>query len=411
MYGMSFLLLVLGIVLFIGLVVVHELGHFIVARRNGVVAEEFGIFFPPALIKKKTKSGLVLSLNALPLGGFVRLRGEHDADTEKGSFGAASVWVKTKIMVAGVAMNLITALVLFTIIAVIGMPVLIPNQFKVNSDTKVVSKQLLLTGVQAGSPADKAGLKSEDLIVAIGVSGQTPTTLKSASELPALTKKYAGQKVNIYYKRGGNNYVATTTLLATNVVTTSQKAYVKKVQSATVDCANIPLPKGYLGVSPPQEYVVQKSGWSAPVTAVGLSAQMTALTFQGLGHALAGLGRYGAGLVTGNSVARQNGQCQASSQVTGPIGIFEIFKSGSLLGYQFILFIVAYISLVLAVMNLLPIPALDGGRLWLMLATRGVKRPLTPEKEELINAIGFFVLIGLMILITINDVQNFNIHL
>jgi regulator of sigma E protease len=110
---MAIALLVIGIILFVGLVVVHEFGHFIVARRNGVEVEEFGIFFPPSLYKKKTKAGWVFSVNALPLGGFVKLKGEHDSDTEPGSFGAASLWSKSKIMVAGVALNLLTALIYF----------------------------------------------------------------------------------------------------------------------------------------------------------------------------------------------------------------------------------------------------------------------------------------------------------
>src|SRR6266581_4953519 len=112
---MGIFLLVIGILLFIGLVVVHEFGHFIAARRNGVEVEEFGIFFPPRLYRRKTKAGWDFTINLLPLGGFVRLKGEHDSDTKPGTFGAASLWVKSKIMAAGVAMNLVTALVLFTI--------------------------------------------------------------------------------------------------------------------------------------------------------------------------------------------------------------------------------------------------------------------------------------------------------
>src|ERR1700740_229118 len=98
---MSILLLVVGILLFIGLVVVHEFGHFIVARRNRVEVEEFGIFFPPRLYKHRTKAGWDFSINLLPLGGFVRLKGEHDSDTAKGTFGAASLMAKSKIMAAG----------------------------------------------------------------------------------------------------------------------------------------------------------------------------------------------------------------------------------------------------------------------------------------------------------------------
>src|SRR3954464_9815765 len=107
---MSIGLFIAGLLLFIGLVVVHEYGHFIVARRNGVDVEEFGIFFPPRLYKRRTKGGWLFTINVLPLGGFVRLKGEHDSDTMPGSFGAASLSAKTQIMAAGVVMNLLLAL-------------------------------------------------------------------------------------------------------------------------------------------------------------------------------------------------------------------------------------------------------------------------------------------------------------
>src|ERR1700733_8983480 len=111
----------LGIILFISLVLVHEWGHFIVARRNGVDVEEFGLGFPPKAWSRKLKSGMRLSLNVLPLGGFVKMKGEHDYDTNKGSFGAASLWAKTKIMLAGVTMNLFAGLAILTLLALIGM--------------------------------------------------------------------------------------------------------------------------------------------------------------------------------------------------------------------------------------------------------------------------------------------------
>jgi len=106
------------------------------------------------------------------------------------------------------------------------------------------------------------------------------------------------------------------------------------------------------------------------------------LTFQGLGHAIKGLGGLIAGGVTGNKEARQNGQTSASEQVSGPVGIFVILRDGSSLGFQFMLMIIAIISLTLAIMNILPIPALDGGRLWLTLATRGIGKPISQEKKR-----------------------------
>lgn len=400
------MLFVVGIILFIGLVVVHEYGHFIAARRNGVEVEEFGIFFPPALYRKRMKAGWDFTINLLPLGGFVKLKGEHDSDTEPGTFGAATTWAKSKIMAAGVLMNLVVALVLLTILALIGMPKIIPDQFTIKSDTKPVSSKVLVGSIEPGSPAAKAGLRSQDQLMDIEKPGYSPVGIPSATKLSEITKHFAGQSVKIFYIRDGKNQVAQTTLLSAQTVEASQTAFQNKLRQTKLDCVTIPNPKGYLGITP-AEFSVQRSTWSAPVVAGGLSVQVTALTFQGLGHALAGLGKTIGGAVTGNTTARQNGQCAASSQVSGPVGIFEILKSGSALGYQFMLFIIAIISLTLAIMNILPIPALDGGRLWLTLASRALKKPLSARVEENINAAGFILLIGLIILITIVDVHRF----
>jgi regulator of sigma E protease len=395
---MSILLLVVGVLLFISLIVVHEFGHFIMARRNGVEVEEFAIFVPPRLYKRVTRDGWLFSINLIPLGGYVKLKGEHDSDTEKGSFGAASVWVKSKIMVAGVAMNLITALVLFTIIALIGMPKLVDNQFTVKSDTKTVAQHTLVGGILAGSPAAKAGLRSQDELTNIipvqqksVAASKNAGNVTDATTLRNITKKFAGKTVAVYFMRGGQQRQVQLTLLSAAVVQASQKT---------------DNPKGYLGIEP-NDFTLRRSTWSAPVLAVGLSAQLTVLTFQGFGHALGGLGSLIAGFFTHNTVARQHGQTSATAQVGGPVAIYFILKGGSLLGYQFMLFIIAYISLVLALTNFLPIPALDGGRLWLMLVSRSLKRPLSAKLEERIVASGMVVLLSLMVLITIVDVKRF----
>lgn len=388
---MAILLLIVGIILFIGLVVVHEFGHFIMARRNGVEVEEFSIFFPPRLFKRQTKSGWLFSVGALPLGGFVKLKGEHDSDTEPGTYGAASLGAKSKIMAAGVVMNLLAALVLLTILALIGLPKLLPNQFTVRSDEHLMSQRVLIGYIEPGSPAAKAGLQPEDQLEDIGLPGYSPVAVPRQSKLHAITEGFAGKTVQLYYTRKGHEHVATTTLQTRQAVQASQKTN---------------NPKGYLGVTA-NDYSLLHYTWSAPIVAVGFAGQATALTFQGLWHAVEGLGSLIAGFTTGNTVARQHGQTQASSQVSGPVGIFVILKSGSALGYQFMLLIIAIISLTLAIMNLLPIPALDGGRLWLTLASRGLKRPLSAQREEAINAAGFLILIALTIIITLVDVHRF----
>lgn len=369
---MAIFLLVLGLILFISLVVVHEFGHFIVARRNGIEVEEFGIGFPPKAWSKKLRGGTLFSLNWLPLGGFVKLKGEHDSDRTKGSYGAASLGAKSRVMLAGVAMNLLAAFVLFTVLAWIGMPQLVQNQFSVKSDAKILKNEVLVGYLESSSPASSAGLKQRDQLISIG--GET---IKSAQQLPEITKKQAGQQTSIIFKHDGQLHAVSAKLRSADEVEKSKTTGNSK---------------GYLGVAP-AEYTLTRSTWSAPIVAVGTIKQFTILTFQGLGRVIHELFRGEA--------------AKASQQVSGPVGIFVLLKDGSLLGIQFVLMIVAVVSLTLAIMNVLPIPALDGGRLFVTWLFRLMRQPLTKHKEELIHGIGFAVLMVLFLLITFVDIKRF----
>ncbi len=220
-----------------------------------------------------------------------------------------------------------------------------------------------------------AGLIQRDQLMSVGLPGQTPVMITSQDQLPSVTKQFAGQTVDVTVKSRGNTTVKQVTLRSAQEVNDSQKT---------------DKPKGYLGISP-TEYILQRSTWSAPIVAVGLIEQLTAATLKGLGTAVSSL-------VQGHTG-------EASSQVSGPVGIFVLLKDGSSLGFQFILLIIAVISLTLAIMNILPIPALDGGRLFLILLYRALRRPLTPEREEMVNGIGFFLLMALFVVITIVDVK------
>ena len=387
---MSIVILVFGLVLFVGLIILHELGHFWVARRNGVVAEEFGIFFPPKLYRHKTRKGWFFSINLLPLGGFVKLRGEHDTDAEPGGFGAAGLWAKIKIMLAGVGMNLVTAFVLLTFLALVGLPQLFGNQFNFHP-AGIAQQNIIATSILPHSPAASIGLSPENQIVAVGMPGHLQR-VRSIGQLQHITQDYAGQEVAVEYKSGGVTSLAKVKLLSQAAVTSSLKTS---------------QPKGYLGVTLASLTLRHYSWWSAPVEAAGLIVQFTKLTFVGLGHALVGLGSLISGLITHNNIARQHGQTEASAQVAGPVGIFFILKETSALGLRFMLMIVAIISLTLAIMNFLPIPALDGGRMWLMVASRAFGKPLSTTVEEMINAVGMVVLLVLVVLVTVVDVNRF----
>lgn len=374
---MSILLMILGLILFVLLVVVHEFGHFIMARRNGVEVEEFGIGFPPRAWSKKLKSGMLFTLNWLPLGGFVKLKGEHDADTAKGSYGAASLWSKTKIIGAGVAMNLIVAIIMFTLLAIIGMPKVIENQFTVSSDTKIMRNEVLIASIEDNSPASQAGLQPKDQLTSIGIENGETVQITEAESLPEATKKFQGQKVQLSFEREGKINKVDVQLRSTDEVEASK---------------NSENPKGYLGVVP-AEFTLQRSTWSAPIVGVGITKQFTELTLKGLGSIVTGL-------VRGNTK-------QASEQVSGPVGIFVLIRDGSKLGLQFILMIVAIISLTLAIMNILPIPALDGGRLFVSYLFKILNKPLTEEVEDRIHGTGFALLMLLFVLITVVDIKRF----
>lgn len=374
---------VIGLILFIALVLIHEWGHFVMARRGGVEVEEFGLGFPPRAKILAKKKGTIYSLNWLPLGGFVKLKGEHDIDTEPGTFGAADTRTKIKIMMAGVVMNLFTALVLFTLVAVIGMPKILDNQSTVASDTKVIRSPenvgvIKIDQIVAGSPAEQAGLQKDDELVSIG--GATIDTTEAVS---AATSASPGQSVEVVVQRGDDIISQQITLNNTSP---------------------------YLGVGPYSAQTgleIRRSTWSAPIVAVLVTKDFTIATLKGLGTALAGLGSTIAGLVTGNESARQAGQAEASSQVAGPVGIFAVLYEISKQGIGLVLFIIGIISLTLAIMNALPIPALDGGRLFVTLLYRALKKPLKPEVEERIHGTGFALLMALFVLITIVDVRRF----
>jgi regulator of sigma E protease len=384
---LSVVLLILGLLLFIGLVVLHEFGHFLAARRNGVEVEEFGIGFPPRAWKRKTKKGFIFSLNWLPIGGFVKLKGENDAATAPGSFGAAPFKTKTKIMLAGVGMNLLAAFVIFTALAWIGMPQLIDNQFSVKSDTKIAHREVLVGYVESGSPAAKAGLLARDQLLNIqgpNISYYNKTgqqilfseygpaePINSAAEVPVLTRQFPGQKIHITYKRNGKVATATATL--------------RTVQQAKKTGA-------YLGLAP-AELSRTRATWSAPVQAGGLIVQFTQATFKGLGTALSAL-------FHGDTTT-------ASEQVSGPVGIVVVLHDGSLLGYEFVLLIIGLISLSLAIMNVLPIPALDGGRFYVLLLSRIFGKKLSKDMEERIVGASFVFLLLLIALITVVDVKRF----
>lgn len=379
--------ILLGIIVLTFLVAIHELGHGIVARRNGVRVEEFGIGFPPKAKSKKVANSILgdnveFSLNWLPLGGFVRLKGEHDDAEGKGTYGSVNFWQKTKILLAGVTVNWFAAVVLLTFLAWIGLPKLttvLPNQFTMPGDTTVIDKPVQIDTIVPGLPADEAGLRVGDKIIRFN-----GLKIDSADDLTAAVKKSAGKTVTFIYSRDNKESQAMAEVRAENADN-----------------------KGYIGAGLSQQQVIRAT-WSAPIVGFMTTLQLTGATFQGLGttvqQAVTGmLGQLSFDRQTRVDAGKNLNE--ASRNVAGPLGIFGIiFPAAERAGFVQIVLLTAILSLTLAVMNVLPIPGLDGGRWFLTAVFRVLKKPLTEEIEAKINGIGMMILIGVIVLVTIADV-------
>lgn len=376
--------IILGVLILTILVALHEFGHGIVARRNGVKVEEFDIGFPPKAASKvipKSPLGknVEYSINWLPLGGFVRLKGEYDSADEKGTYGSVTFWQKTKILLAGVLVNWVTAVVLFTILAWIGLPKIIPNQFSVPSDTQLQNQSIQIASVVPGLPADRAGLKVGDKIIRF--DGQKIDTTQG---LTTAIKDDAGKTVTVVYSRDNKETQVKVDLRAEN---SDQK--------------------GYLGAGLAQQQRIVAT-WSAPIVGFVTTLQLTGVTLQGLGDTLYNAVVGFAGQLNPDPAGRKaanDNLAAASNAVAGPVGIFAvIFPAAEKAGPTQVVLLTAIISLTLAVMNILPIPGLDGGRWFLTALFRLMKKPLTEELEAKINGIGMIVLLGLVVLVTIADI-------
>lgn len=395
-----------GLLVLMLLVTLHEFGHFIAARRNGVRVLEFGIGFPPravawvknpktkkwARLKKqdwgKPQEGIIFSLNFLPIGGFCQMDGESAFDERKGTFGAASFWKKTKILFAGVAMNWLVAFLILTILAWVGMPDFMEDQFTIDSDTRVEYVPVKITTVVEGSPAEVAGVRVGDFVVAI--DGEQ---MRHGNEIIDYNSEHAGEEVTYkIYRKGEEGCNCDTNLDLTVKLNPSDSDYL-------------------LGVMMESSESKSYSTWSAPIVGAGITLQITGQTFKGVGELLwnliSGIGR----LFSLDESVRESGQAAISSvgdSVSGPVGIIGVlFPAFTSAGPANLAYLAAIISISLACMNVLPIPALDGGR-WLLIAIYKLRRKkLTKEVEEKIVARAFIVLLALMFIVTILDITRF----
>ncbi|MEQ1499974.1 MAG: site-2 protease family protein [Parcubacteria group bacterium] len=350
------------------LVLVHEFGHFIVAKKSGIRVDEFGLGFPPKIIGKKW-GGTLYTLNAIPFGGFVKIFGE-DAHAEniseedkKNSFVFKSKWIQSAVLVAGVTMNMIFAWLVLSLGFFIGLPS--PTDYSGFGQVKDV--KLVITEVLKDSPAQKAGIIAGDTIVFAG-SGKTSLQDENLNpqKVKDLISDQKNKNIEILIKRGES--INKTFILEPTIDEVSGKRLLG-IGMDSVGTLKLPAHLALLEGAR-TTWLVTKG------TVVGtLGFLYDAITFQ-----------------------------SDLSQVAGPVGIASVVGEARTLGFVYLLSIVALISINLAVINLLPIPALDGGRL-LFVAIEGITgRTIKPSIVMWTNTIGFAFLLILMAVVTTHDI-------
>ena len=435
----SFFLL-LGLLIFI-----HELGHYLVARRNGIEVEEFGVFgFPPRLIKLFTYDGTVFSLNAIPFGAFVRMKGEDKADTGTGSFNAASGRGRVLTLLAGPAMNLLFA-IFFSIASVFsGFPAgaahprlndvapgtelmgaaLEPNDTLIRLNGQpvyidVVTGELLKPKRRTPAIVAEAGtvvILRGDILHTLQVPFATRTELErllenvspEASLLTQITQIAPGSPAEEAGLLPGDIFYA-----VNGEVVTAARSLGEMVRAQLGEIVTVTLLRGDELYSR-QVLARQEPPPGQGAMGVGISGVLMLVTlpfFRSIWLGIVGIADYIQAVISLPMLLISGQLSPQEAALSGPVGIAQLV-GGAVnatveTGLWFPVWqLAAIISAGLAIANLLPIPALDGGRLLFIFIEKLRGRRIAPEKEGVIHIVGFVLLLGLMVVITINDIRS-----
>lgn len=348
------------------LVLVHELGHFLVAKWTGMRVDEFAFGFPPRLFSKKIGE-TEYSFNLLPLGGYVKIFGEN-GEEETGedltrAFNRQSKWKQIAVLVAGVTMNILLAWLLLAATFTIGVETaensFAPKEFLTNTKT-VVSE------VVTGSPAASAGILPLDVLKSISSQGVTVES-PSPEDFSSFIASHQSDSVQIVYERNG-------TLIAAEVYPAAGFAADKKI----------------VGISSTLLGTLKMPFHKALVSSAIATYEFTKLTFIGFYDLFAKL-------LSGEGK-------EAAQALTGPVGIVGLVGEAESSGIGALLAFTALISINLAVLNILPLPALDGGRIVFVAIESIMRRPISFRTQNLVNGISFALLLVLMVVVTYRDI-------
>ncbi len=354
-------------VLFV-LVLVHEWGHFITAKKTGMRVDEFGIGFPPKVFGFKWGE-TTYTLNLFPIGGFVKILGENSEEGEDISatdrartFGARPKWAQALVLVAGVVMNVVLAFALIVAVQMIGVPTAVDEAAAGPTAT------LYITQVLPDSPAEAAGLLPQTVVKSI-TDGTDTLDNPAPSSFSEFVSERPDQSLTVTWSRGDDTDQTATLIPKTSVLESDSEKVAVGVALTLVETTS-----------------------SSFVTAL---KEGGIITMTALRDITLGLGALIGGAFTGSADL---------TQVAGPIGIVGMVGDAAAFGLTSLMMFTAIISLNLAVINLLPFPALDGGRLVMVGIETVTRRPINPVWVGRVNAFGFILLILTMLAVTYNDV-------
>ncbi len=355
MISVIIFILVLAII-----ILVHELGHFIAAKKSGLVVEEFGFGFPPKIFSIK-RGGTVYSLNLLPLGGFVKILGEDGNQNENiNSFSSKSIGIRSLVIVSGVFMNFLLAIFLLIIGFNIGLPQII------DKDNELAAKniEIQIIAVNNGSPAEIAGIKMGDVIKYLTIDGKN-TTINEVLALQNAVENNRGKELTMNLTRGS-----------------------KTLEVKAIPRTDPPEGEGPLGIALAKTGIISYPWYESIWLGVKSAFSITWEIMKGFGNLFKNL------LFQG----------RVPQELAGPVGIAVMTNQAASLGFIYLLQLVAIVSLNLTILNLLPFPALDGGRL-LFLGIEKIKgSKINPKIEMAFHSIGLVLILVLFVLLTYRDI-------
>jgi regulator of sigma E protease len=354
---LTIIIIVLTLIILMAL---HEFGHFVFAKWFKIPVEEFGIGYPPRIVGKKIGE-TTYTINWLPFGAFVKILGEDNDTDNPNSFANQKMWKRALVLVGGVVSFWVIAVILFSLIlGVWGLPA------QVDDNENNPEARVLISLVEPQSPAEKAGLMPYDAIVAVKDTQGVIVEINRAQQVIDFTKQHQGQQIILTIARDGQNQEIAIT---PRVVTTENQ--------------------GAMGIGLVKAVMMKSAWYRAPYDGFLLTVHQTKLI---------------AVTTVGAIVSLIKGEKVLGLKLSGPIGVGSIMAQALGSGVGVYLTYVIAITIWMALFNLLPIPALDGGRLLFLLIEAIRRKPMTAKIEQTITGVFFLLLVGLMAIVTIKDI-------